>query len=153
VSASKAVKIGGHEDKIFLLKPNIIETEKLLKMKIKSESDILRALGKFHEKGIENIIITCGEKGIYYSDSSNAGRIKSDKIEIINSNGAGDSFMAGVVYGFSKGMAIKEAAKYGYLSSIVTLESPKTISEHMSADNLEKLNKDNLLIMEEKVLI
>lgn len=153
VSASKCIKILGYEDKIFLLKPNIIETEKLLKIKIRDEKDILLALNKFHDKGIKNVIITCGEKGIYYSDSHSRGRIRSKKIKVVNANGAGDSFMAGLVYGFSNGMNIKEAAKYGYLSSIITLGSNMTISDNMSIDNLEKLNKENVLIMEEKVLI
>jgi pseudouridine kinase len=113
----------------------------------------LLALNKFHDKGIKNVIITCGEKGIYYSDSHSRGRIRSKKIKVVNANGAGDSFMAGLVYGFSNGMNIKEAAKYGYLSSIITLGSNMTISDNMSIDNLEKLNKENVLIMEEKVLI
>lgn len=151
VSASKCIKILGFEDKIFLLKPNVIETEKLLGIKIKKEEDIYAAIDKFHDKGIKNIIITCGEEGIYYSDGKSKGRIRTGKIPVVNANGAGDSFMAGVVYGFAGGMGLKESAKYGYLASIITLRSEKTISEEMSVQKMNELYDENILIMEEKV--
>ncbi|MBN2897206.1 MAG: winged helix-turn-helix transcriptional regulator [Clostridia bacterium] len=138
VSSAKCTKILGFEDKIFLLKPNVIETEKLLNMTIKSEADILSAMAQFLEKGIKNIIITAGTDGVYFADARGMWHAQAEKAEIVNSNGAGDAFMSGLLYGFLNGESLEEACVTGYNASLITLKSASTINPALSDKVLEE---------------
>lgn len=132
VSSAKCMKIEGYEEKIFLLKPNIIEAEMLLKKKIESEQDLITALEIFLMRGVKNIIITAGSKGVYFANDEGIYHAKATDPEIVNSNGAGDAFMSGLLYGFLHEQSLKEACKSAYNASLIALQSESTINQELS---------------------
>jgi pseudouridine kinase len=136
VSSAKCMKISGFENKIFLLKPNVIEAGMLLDMEIKTEGDILKALEAFLQKGVKNIIITAGTRGVYFATKEGMWHAEVQGAEIVNSNGAGDSFMSGLLYGFLHGESLEEACVTGYNASLIALKSETTISQSMSVKML-----------------
>ena len=48
--------------------PNETEAEFYLNKKIKTVEDIKNAANEFLKKGIKNVIITLGEKGVYFAN-------------------------------------------------------------------------------------
>jgi len=58
-------------------------------------------------------------------------------------NGAGDAFVAGIVYGFIKFNSIKKSAEYASAAAAIALKSKKTISEEISPRNIELILKEN----------
>jgi len=132
VSSAKCIKIEDYESKIFLLKPNIIEAERLLKKKIETEDDIISALEIFLMRGVKNIIITVGSDGVYFANEDGIWHAKVNTVEIVNSNGAGDSFMSGLLYGFLHGQALEQACETAYNASLIALKSEETINPDLS---------------------
>ena len=69
--------------------------------------DIRECEKKLYEAGIRNVIIKCGDKGCFYKGEY----YPTEKIECIDSTGAGDSFAAGFIKGITDGLGIEEAIR------------------------------------------
>ena len=58
--------------------------------------------------GIKKVIITLGEKGLFYSDGEEEIYIKATPDKAIDTTGAGDAFNGGLAFGLLKEKPIKE---------------------------------------------
>lgn len=142
VSATKANKIK-HLIKYFhTVKPNRLETEVLCGFKIESDEDLVKAANYFMSLGVENVFISLDADGIYYKNSSEEGKIKTTCVEVRNVTGAGDSFVAGVGYGYMNNLPIKDTVKYAIAMSIVTIIHEETINPSMSEEFVNEFIKD-----------
>lgn len=139
VSTKKAMKIKKHLENIYALKPNKIEAEKLSGIEIKNDKDLEKCANFFLEKGVKKIYISLGKEGIYYSDGKTKGKIPSLDVKVLNVNGAGDAFMAGVVYGHSLEKSIDEVCKFGVIAASIAVMTDKTISDDMCLENILKI--------------
>ncbi len=128
VSTTKAMKILPYLGSIHTLKPNKIEAEKLLDMPIQSDEDMMKAAQMFLDKGMEQIVISNGGKGIFYGNGQGIKKIVPEAVKMANANGAGDAFMAGLVYGFIHELTLTDAVDFAIIMSKFTLESKETIS-------------------------
>lgn len=64
--------------------------------------------------GISKMIVTMGEKGaVYYSEEGEAGICPANKVEVIDTTGAGDAFFSGVTVGLTYGKTLKESCEIG----------------------------------------
>jgi len=62
--------------------------------------------------------------------------------ELINSNGAGDSFFSGFLYAFSKNKSINQCMKYASLAGALCINSINISPNNMNAKKLEKQFKN-----------
>ena len=142
VSATKAEKVK-HLIKYFhTIKPNRLETELLCGFKIESDNDLIKAANYFRNLGVENVFISLDADGIYYKNSNEEGKIRTTPVEVKNVTGAGDSFVAGVGYGYMNNLSIKDTVKYAIAMSIVTITHEETINPSMSEDFINEYIKD-----------
>ena len=133
VSAKKARKIR-HLIKYFhTIKPNRFETEALCGFKIESNEDLRKAGRFFIEQGVKNVFISLDADGIYYitSEGEEGTLACCDKIDVKNVTGAGDSFVAGIGYGYMNNLNIKDTLKYSVAMSIITITHEETINPDM----------------------
>ncbi|MGL4772150.1 MAG: carbohydrate kinase family protein [Clostridium sp.] len=134
VSAAKAEKIK-HLIKYFhTIKPNRYEAEILSGMEIKNDDDLKDVANYFLGLGIENVFISLDSDGIYYANQEECGKIKGKAKIIKNTTGAGDSFVAGVGYGYTKKLSIKDTVKFAIAMSIITIAHEDTINPKMSEE-------------------
>jgi pseudouridine kinase len=101
-------------------------------MEIKNDEDMEKAINKFLELGVSQVIISNGSEKIYYGDSSGVYNVETKKVNIINANGAGDAFIAGLVYSYIKNIELHEAINISMKMSKLALESEETISNLVS---------------------
>jgi len=84
----------------------------------------------------------------------NTGEIYSEGIlrqyRLVDSNGAGDSFVSGFLYGFSKQKPITDCLKYATLVSSLTITSPYLYSSKLNSDWLEQEFENNFNIKEKR---
>lgn len=143
VSVKKTEKIKNIIHNIYALKPNIIEAEILSGIYIKDYSDLERASSIIHNMGVKWIFVSLGPNGVYYSDGNTSGNLSPIGSKIVNTTGAGDSFIAGVVWSYLQNFDIEMCTKAGLAASSICVESPLTVSNDMSVANLEdKLSKN-----------
>ena len=88
--------------------PNETEAEFYTGIKITSEKQAKQAADKLLNLGIKKIIITLGEKGLFYSDGKEEIYLKASAVKAIDTTGAGDAFNGGLAFGLSKEKPIKE---------------------------------------------
>ena len=141
VSAKKAKKIG-HLIKYFhTIKPNRFETEALCGFKIETNDDLKKAGRFFIEQGVKNVFISLDADGIYYitSEGEEGTLACCEAIEVKNVTGAGDSFVAGIGYGYMNNLNIKDTLKYSVAMSIITITHEETINPKISHELVEDL--------------
>ncbi len=113
VSGSQCIRANDILDKVFILKTNQLEAELLSKIKILNENNYSLVAESFHEKGVAHVFITLGARGVYYSNGVNDKIVAPKKTKIVNANGAGDAFSAGVIYGFVKKCPVLKWTEFG----------------------------------------
>ena len=88
--------------------PNETEAEFYTGIKITNNQEAKQAADKLLNLGIKKVIITLGEKGLFYSDGKEEIYLKACDVKAIDTTGAGDAFNGGLAFGLSKGKSIKE---------------------------------------------
>ena len=94
--------------------PNETEASFYLDKKVESKTEIEEAAKTFLAKGVKNIVITLGPKGLYFANSDESFFIDvySLKDKVIDTTGAGDAFSGALASGLEKKMNIKECLKF-----------------------------------------
>lgn len=98
---------------IDFITPNEIETEILVGLRPQNEREAAEAAAILHQRGVENVIIKMGAKGVYYDTPDEKGFVKPYKVKSIDSVAAGDAFNAGFAVAISEGKPIAEAVRWG----------------------------------------
>ncbi len=88
--------------------PNETEAEFYTGIKITSEKEAKLAAQKLISFGVKKVIITLGEKGLFYTDGQDDIYLKAHSVKTVDTTGAGDAFNGGLAFGLSKGKLIKE---------------------------------------------
>lgn len=137
VSVNRAPRIVKHLSKIHTLKCNALEAAYLADMTIRTMKDVQKAADILLKKGVKRVFITYGSKGVFRKasfDDLQLGFIKAKADHIGSVTGAGDAFMAGVIYGTVKGMREDQIPKFATAVSILTLESESTVNPQITYD-------------------
>ena len=94
--------------------PNETEVEFYLNKKIQTSEDIKNAANELLKKGIKNVIITLGEKGIYFSNGKENFFLEAYKLKqaVVDTTGAGDAFNGAFAVGLANDLDLKEALSF-----------------------------------------
>ncbi len=135
----EAIKSG-----VFLSKPNKNELKEYFNKEINNFEDIIFYSKKLIEEGSQNLIVSMGKEGsaLITKDSVYKGNAPDGKL--ISSVGAGDSMVAGIVYGISKGLNIEDSYKYAIASGSATACSEGLTSFETMNKFLEKVKIDKI---------
>lgn len=115
------------------IKPNTIEAEALLGIKINSDDDVIKAANILLEKGVKNVYISLDKDGVYYTNGKRSGFLRpKNHLKLRSATGAGDSFTASIVLGKEKNFNIEEVANIGMKASEIAMESLESVNEEMS---------------------
>lgn len=144
VSIKKARRVKDIIGGFHTIKLNRLEAEFLSDVKINDKDDLDKASKYFIDKGVSRVFITLGKEGVYYREGHYVNTLKSPKIKVINATGAGDAFMAGIVYGSLYEKDMDTIAKISTAASILTLRHHETVSPNMSIDNINKIMKETI---------
>lgn len=96
----------------FFLKPNETELASMFDLdKELTEDDIIRLGKELVYSGIQNLLVTRGEKGAIFINSRDCYKVTVPQIEIRSTIGSGDATVAGFCYGYSSNLPIKECLR------------------------------------------
>ena len=88
--------------------PNETEAEFYTGIKINDENDAKTSAKKLIDMGIKKVIITLGEKGLFYSDGKEEIYMKASSDKAVDTTGAGDAFNGAFSFALLKGKKIKD---------------------------------------------
>ncbi|MFO6296654.1 1-phosphofructokinase [Rahnella selenatireducens] len=77
-----------------LIKPNDDEVAAIFGFKVTGHDDVKIALCEMHRLGARNILLTLGERGLYFSDGLDCWFCSAPHIELVSSACAGDAALA-----------------------------------------------------------
>ena len=134
VSTAKAGKLRPILGRLHTLKPNRIEAELLSGVAITDEVSLARAAGTLLDTGLRRVFISLGGDGIYAADHSGAVRLPCLSAEMKNATGAGDAFMAALVWAYLEGTGLEETARFAQAAAAIAIEGEETINPALSAE-------------------
>lgn len=87
--------------------------------------------------------ITMGENGAYISDGDNVIHLSPLKIETIDTTGAGDAFLAGLIYGVLKGWNIEKTGKLATLMGAFATTQMGASAAFRNKEKMKQFLKSN----------
>ena len=98
----------------FLIKPNNHELGEIFGVELQKKEDVIPYAKKLQERGAKNVLVSmAGEGAVLVTEQKEVFQSEAPKGTVINSVGAGDSMVAGFVYGYLKTNDYKQAFMYG----------------------------------------
>ena len=98
--------------------------------------DLVKAAEELKCRGVKNVIVTLGKRGIYVSCGGTGEGKKEDcwskfmapyRGEVVDVTGAGDALVAGLVYGIYKGYSLEVAARFGLAAAALTISAKEAV--------------------------
>ncbi len=136
VSTAKAKRVKSLIGNIHTLKSNKIEIEAITGIQINNDNDLKMNCEYLLNMGVKKIFITLGKDGVFYCDDSTMESIKAKNIKPVNATGAGDAFMAALIYCYLNDIPIDESARIATAASVVALSHENTINPTISIENI-----------------
>jgi 6-phosphofructokinase 2 len=87
-----------------IIKPNVHELERLVDRTLTTVEDLLAAARSVQQRGVATVLVSMGPRGMLWVGGDVAYRAVPPKVEVVNTIGAGDSSVAGYVYGLVRGL-------------------------------------------------
>ncbi len=102
--------------------PNETEAEILTGIAVNDESSASLAAAWFIERGVKNVLITLGKRGVYFANQKLRKLISGFKVEAIDTTGAGDTFNGGFVSALANGEEdIFSAIRFGQKTAAISV--------------------------------
>ncbi|MGN0416085.1 MAG: 1-phosphofructokinase [Agathobacter sp.] len=98
----------------FLIKPNNHELGELFHTVLHDKDEVIQYAKRLQEKGARNVLVSmAGEGAVLVTEDGQEFRAEAPKGNVINSVGAGDSMVAGFLYGYELTGSYRDAFRYG----------------------------------------
>lgn len=144
VSTVKAEKLRPILGKLHTLKPNRLEAELLSGVPIREKTDVERAAQVLLDTGLRRVFISLGAEGCYGATHNGAMWMPNFPVNMVNTTGCGDAFMAALVWAYLEGTELEGTLRAGLAASSIAIESAATINPAMSATLLKERISQNL---------
>ena len=129
----------------FLIKPNKQELAEMMNLENLSKEDIVKNAFELQKRGARNVLVSmAGEGAILVTEDGKVYSSEAHKGKVVNSVGAGDSMVAGFIYGYLKNKDYKEAFETGLCAG-----SASAFSENLAT----KEQVEELLIKQKEMTV
>ena len=120
-----------------IIKPNIHELSRLVKRDLSQLADIVAAAEEIQQSGIEIVLVSMGARGILLVTSEEKYLAVPPQVTVVNTIGAGDSSVAGFIFGLVSGMPLKESLRYAAAAGTATTLQPGTaLAQHQDIEQI-----------------
>ncbi|MCK9441676.1 MAG: 1-phosphofructokinase [Methanothrix sp.] len=109
-----------------VIKPNIHELSELVGRELKGLDEIVAAAREINRQGVKIVLVSMGGKGILLVSEEKEYLAEPPNVEVQSTIGAGDSSVAGFVYGIMAGKDLKESLIYATATGTATAMSQGT---------------------------
>lgn len=97
---------------LYLVTPNEGEASELTGIPVTDRESADRAADVLLRKGVENVLITLGSRGVYLCSGGRSGILPAYRVKAVDTTGAGDAFNGGLLTALSEGKDLWEAARF-----------------------------------------
>ncbi|WP_324827704.1 1-phosphofructokinase family hexose kinase [Qipengyuania zhejiangensis] len=126
-SSGRGLSGGLSGPEIFLAKPSIGELRALVGKELESDESIIEAADAIIARGAaRHIAVTMGREGAILVSAGRHLRLPALPVKVQSAVGAGDSFLAAMVFALAQGKPIEEAFHLGVAAGAAAVLSPGT---------------------------
>ncbi len=122
-----------------ILMPNEVELSQLVNASITSIEDIRKACMKILLKGVKNIVVTLGKKGVFVKNADTEEYIDAPDVKVIDTSGAGDAFAGSFMFYYSKKKDIVNAAKFANKVATISVTRQGTYKSVPTRQEIEQM--------------
>jgi pseudouridine kinase len=125
VSVVKCAKLLPWLARLHTFKVNRLEAQALTGQRVQSADDARLAALRLHQMGAANVVLTMGEQGAAWCDQQGeTGHRAAATVAVVNTSGAGDALLAGLVHAHLNHLPLAQAVAFGMACAEITLASP-----------------------------
>lgn len=106
-----------------ILHNNFSEIEESLNVELKNDNQISEFLNSLYQKGIKRVFLTDEGNEFYAQNFDYRYKIHPPKINLVDSTGSGDAFVAGIIYAWKNGYVFEEALRFATACGAKNAES------------------------------
>jgi len=133
VSVVKCEKLRPWLSSVQLLKVNQREAAVLSGLKVETADEACLAASALHRAGVKQVVVSLGGVGVCWCDADGqTGHRPARPVAVVNTSGAGDALLAGLVLGCAEGLSLDQAVQGAMACAEITLASPHANSPHLS---------------------
>ncbi|MDH3756818.1 MAG: carbohydrate kinase family protein [Gammaproteobacteria bacterium] len=143
VSTVKAMRLKPYLGTLHTLKTNPAEAEALTGFEARTGADLDRMADWLHAQGVQRLFLTRAEDGLFYSTGNERGHVtlEQDGDDVTNSTGAGDAFLAALVYARLQDWPLDGTLQFAGAAAQVTVEDRSPSNPALSLTAIERVLK------------
>jgi len=138
VAFNKARKIECVLDHLHTVKMNELEAQALVGREIRGATDVESGCRELLQRGLSRVFVSCGADGVFAADDSGLIRLSAPPVSVVNDRGAGDAFMAGVVYSYVNDYSMASTTRFAMAAARLTLSHEKTVNPDLSIEAITR---------------
>ncbi len=133
VSAAKCRRIIPWLGRIHTLKCNGLEAQALTGLAVESPEQACAAAQQLHRAGVRQVVVSLGALGVSWCDLDGiTGHQAASDVKVLNTSGAGDALMAGLVAAHLQNWPLAAAVAFGMACADITLEAAQACAPALS---------------------
>lgn len=127
----------------YLVTPNEVEAEELTGICVSDLESADKAAKVFKDKGVQNVVITLGSRGVYVNEGGKSEIVPAYKVKAIDTTGAGDAFNGGLLTALSEGKTISEAARFANALAAISVQRIGTTPSMPTRAEIDKFLEEH----------
>lgn len=145
VSTTYARRLAPFAGKLFCLKPNRMELEAMTGIGCEEKKGLELAADKLLCDGCGCVAVSLGAEGCYWADREGNRFFRSLRPvpHVTDATGAGDAFMAGLIYSFVHDLNAERGTEIALAAGIAAVTSAGTVSRGLCPALLEHILEEN----------
>lgn len=104
-----------------LVKPNREELGQWAGRAIETDADQADCAARLRSQGVEQVVISDGSRGLLWFSKEGTLRAVPPRMQVVSTVGAGDSLVAGLVYGLAQGLTKEETVRLATAASALAV--------------------------------
>jgi ribokinase len=126
-----------------ILIPNEVEAGMLVGRVLEGDAQIIEAARELQRRGPQTVLVTLGSRGAVVVEGENAPEwIAVEKVQAVDSTGAGDSFVGSFAYLLGTGRSTADAARRAAGIATLSVLKPGTQTSFPYRDEVISLLRD-----------
>lgn len=143
VDATKDLLVNVLEYQPFLIKPNNFELGEIFGVSdLRDKKEVITYAKKLQEKGAQNVLVSmAGDGAVLVAQDHTVLEASAPKGNVVNSVGAGDSMVAGFLYGYLKEHSYEKAFVYGVCTGSASAFSENLATRQEVLELMSRMEK------------
>ena len=106
-----------------VIAPNETECALLTGIELTDEDSMLKSADYFRERGVKHLLITLGDRGVFYATPDDHGLVPAFKVKAVDTTAAGDTFIGALCSRLEKNLAnVEDSLRYAQRASSLTVQ-------------------------------